>query len=651
MKIENQDLTSLLNLEWLETNGIGGYASSSVVGANTRKYHGLLVAANNPPADKKILIAKVEERVLSKNAYSDLSVNKYVGAVHPTGQQFLKEFNRLPVATWEYGGKGWSLQKKLFMVPGSNTTVLIYENTSKKSFEIEVHPLLVFKNFHAAFSKNDFDFYYEKAGNHIKIHAYPDSMPFFMDWSQGEFLEDRAWYENIKLEKEEYRGQESIEDYYRIGYLKTDLKKGQHLKLVFTTEESFLDKTAHDLEKSKLKHLESLRDKKIQDTFYNDLLISGNQFLIDRKSTNSKSIIAGYHWFMDWGRDSMISMRGLAIATGDKYASKSILSTFTKYLDQGMLPNRFPDEDGQDVEYNTIDATLWLFVALYEYHKKFGDAAYIEENISALENILLAHVRGTRYDIHVTPEGFLWGGEQGWQLTWMDAKVDGYVVTPRIGCPVEINALWYNALCIYEEFCESSYFGVHKEIGGIKERFKSNFADYFLKDEGYLNDVVIPNQDPDKSFRPNQLYAISLPFSILNKAKEKTILAQVGDKLLTHYGLRSLEMDNPEFKGTYAGNQWDRDTAYHQGTVWPFLLMEYWQAYLNVNGSNKETRKAVVKALEPLKNHFYNADCIMGISEIFDGKSPYSGRGCIQQAWSVAALIKLYSEHKLHEIE
>ncbi len=496
MNIENQDLTSLLNLEWLETNGIGGYASSSVVCANTRKYHGLLVAPNNPPADKKILVAKVEERILFKNAYSDLSVNQYVGSVHPTGQQFLKEFNRLPMATWEYGGEGWRLRKKLFMVPGSNTTVLIYENTSKDSCEIEVHPLLVFKSFHAVFSKNDFDFYYEKDDKHIKIHAYPDSMPFYVDWSQGEFIEDRAWYENFKLEKEEYRGQESIEDYYRIGYLKSDLKPGQRLKLVFTTEDSLLGKAAPDLEKKKLKHLESLRDEKIKDSFYNDLLISGNQFLIERKSTNSKSIIAGYHWFMDWGRDAMISMRGLTIATGDKNASKSILSTFIKYLDKGMLPNRFPNEDGQDVEYNTIDATLWLFIALYEYHKKFGDAAYIEENLSALEAILLAHIRGTRYDIHVTPEGFLWGGEEGWQLTWMDAKVDGYVVTPRIGCPVEINALWYNALCIYEEFCESSYFTIHEEIGGIKEKFKSNFSDYFLNDEGYSERRSYSNSRP-----------------------------------------------------------------------------------------------------------------------------------------------------------
>lgn len=651
MKIENQDLTALLNLEWLETNGIGGYASSSVVCANTRKYHGLLVAPNNPPADKKFLVSKVEERILLKNVYSDLSVNQYVGAIHPTGQQFLKEFNRLPIATWEYGGKGWSLRKKLFMVPGSNTTVLVYENKSKNSFEIEIHPLLVFKDFHATFSKNDFDFYYEEEDKHIKIYAYPDSMPFFIDWSQGEFVEDRAWYENFKLEKEEYRGQQSIEDYYRIGYLKTELKQGQHLKLVFTTEDSLLDKAASGLEKKKLKHIESLRDEKIKDSFYNDILISGNQFLIDRKSTNSKSIIAGYHWFMDWGRDAMISMRGLTIATGDKNSSKSILSTFLKYLDKGMLPNRFPNQDGQDVEYNTIDATLWLFIAMYEYHKKFGDAAYIEENLSALENILLAHIRGTRYDIHVTPEGFLWGGEEGWQLTWMDARVDGYVVTPRIGCPVEINAIWYNALCIYEEFCKNSSCEVHEDICGIKEKFKSNFAEYFLNDDGYLNDVVIPTQDPDKIFRPNQIYAISLPFSILNKEREKDILAQVGDKLLTNYGLRSLDMGNPEFKGNYAGNQWDRDTAYHQGTVWPFLLMEYWQAYMKVNGPNKESRKAVVKAFEPLKNHFYNSNCIIGISEIFDGKSPSTGRGCVQQAWSVAALIKLYSEHKLYEIE
>lgn len=537
------------------------------------------------------------------------------------------------------------------MVPNSNTTVLVYENTSKNSFEIEIHPLLVYKSLHSTFSKNDFDFYYEKEDKHMKIYAYPDSMPFFIDWSKGEFVEDRAWYENFKVEKEEYREQQSVEDYYRIGYLKTTLKRGQRLKLVFTTEDTQLDRAVSGLEKKKMKHIERLGNKEIKDTFYNDLLFSGNQFLIDRKSTNSKSIIAGYHWFMDWGRDAMIAMRGLTIATGDQKSSKSILSTFLKYLDGSMLPNRFPNQKGNDVEYNTIDASLWLFIAMYEYHKRFDDAAFIEENLGTLENILLAHIRGTRYDIHVTPEGFIWGGKEGLQLTWMDARVDGYVVTPRIGCPIEINALWYNALCIYKQFCDNGYTEVHDEISGIRERFKSNFTEHFLNEEGYLNDVVIPTQGPDKKFRPNQIYAISLPFSILGKESEREILKQVGEKLLTDYGLRSLATDDPEFNGHYGGNQWDRDTAYHQGTVWPFLLMDYWQAYIKVNGANKESKKAIVKGFEPLKEHFYNTNCIMGISEIFDGESPTEGRGCIQQAWSVAALLKLYAEHQLYDIE
>ena len=651
MNFNNVDFNHLLNLEWLETNGIGGYASSSVIGANTRKYHGLLVAPKNPPADKKILVEKVEERILFNNNYSDLSVNEYAGAIHPQGHKFLKDFNRLPIATWIYSGKGWNLQKKLFMIPNSNTTVLVYENTSNKSFKMEVHPLLAFKELHHTFSKNNFDFYYKKNEKHLKVYAYPDCIPFFVDWSKGEFIEDRAWYENFKLRKEDYRGQPCIEDYYRIGYITTELKKGQKLKIVFTTEDQFLNKRLSELESKKLNHIEKLQNKEIKNAFYNDLLVSGNQFLIDRKSTNSKSIIAGYHWFTDWGRDTMIAMRGLTIATGNQNASKSILSTFIGYIKDGMLPNRFPNYSDQEVEYNTIDATLWLFISLYEYHKKFKDTKFVKDNLQILENILLAHINGTKFNIHVTPEGFLWGGKEGWQLTWMDAKVDGHVVTPRIGCPVEINALWYNALCIYVEFCGSSKHILKEEIIQVKKHFESNFNNHFLNDSGYLNDVVIPLQEPDSSFRPNQIYAVSLPFAILKKDQEKVILKQIEEKLITGYGLRTLSKDHPDFKGNYGGNQWDRDVAYHQGIVWPYLLMEYWQAFFKIHGTNKNIRKKVIKALQPLKEHFYNNNCIMGISEIFDGESPNEGRGCIQQAWSVAAILKLYTEFKLYELE
>jgi len=493
MNLKKKEISELLNQEWIETNSLGSYSSSSIVGANTRKYHGLLVAAHNPPTERKVLVAKIEERIFSGDTIDDISVNQYTGAMHPHGYQFLNSFERRPIATWIYQGKGWKLSKKIFMVPGSNTTVVIYENIGAKAFDIEAHPLLEHKDYHWTMHENDFDFYYENVKSGIKVHPYPDSPPLFIGWNKGNFIEDRAWYKNVELHREAYRGQESIEDYYRIGFIKATLDVGQKISLTLTTEENMVAKRTSDLEKKAIKFVASLHSNKIKDSFYNDLLISGNQFVVDRASTNSKTIIAGYHWFTDWGRDTMIAMRGLSIAIGDQKTSKSILSTFFKYVNKGMLPNRFPDYDGQEVEYNTIDATLWLFVALYEYQKKFEDQKFINDNIKTLEEILLYHIKGTLYNIHLTEEGFISGGEEGWQLTWMDAKVGNYVATPRIGSPIEINALWYNAMCVYEELCGGCDVKIHEIIGDTKKKFRKNFKARFLNEEGYLNDVIKKN--------------------------------------------------------------------------------------------------------------------------------------------------------------
>lgn len=651
MDLENENLESLINKEWLETNGLGGYASSSICGANTRKYHGLLVASLNPPADRRVLVSKVEERIIESMQCYDISVNQYPNTIHPQGHQYLKSFERRPISNWLYEGKNWQLRKKIFMVPHSNTTVVVYENTGDWEFDIELHPLLVNKDYHSTSRENHFDFYYEMGKSSMKVHAYPDSAPLFLNWSKGSFKESRAWYKNIELSKEQYRGQDFVEDYYRIGYITTPLKPGQQISLLMTTDETMVGKKTAVLEKKIVQFLHSLKNQKAQNTFYDDLLVSGNQFLVNRASIQSKTVVAGYHWFTDWGRDTMIAMRGLTIATGDQETSKSLLTTFLKYLDQGMLPNRFPDYEGQEIEYNTIDATLWLFIVMYEYHQKFKDQDFIERHLKDLEGALLCHITGTRYNIHLTEEGFIYGGQDGWQLSWMDARVNGHVVTPRIGCPIEINALWYNAMSIYEYFCGGCDLKLHKDIVTVKNKFTKNFKAYFLNEDGYLNDVVIPNEKLDRSFRPNQIYAVSLPFPLLTKTEEKNVVDLVGKKLLTDYGLRTLNREDSQFKGHYGGNQWDRDNAYHQGTVWPFLLMEYWQAFLKTNNYTVRSKEQVLLALKPLKEHFYHANGIHAISEIFDGENPKDGRGCMQQAWSVAALIKLYAEHQLYNMK
>ena len=642
---DNQALDKFLNQEFLLTNGIGGYSSSSISFSNTRKYHGLLVAASNPPTQRNILVHKLEERVKVDDQYSDLSTNVYESVVHPHGYTHLKDFQRLPIATWTYEGEGWKLSKEVMMAKDSNTTMVVYKNLGKTSLDLELHPLFSHRDYHSILRKNDrYDFYYAALDNGLKIHPYLHCPATYCQYSKGEFTEDRAWYQNFQYDRETYRGMDANEDSYRIGFVTQSLTAGATAHILFTDDEKKLKIKPATLRKQVIANHKAKAKAAGKKDFLRDLLISGDQFLVTRASTKSKTILAGYHWFTDWGRDTMIAMRGLTISANRKKESESILKTFFKYLDRGMLPNRFPDQ-GEEVEYNTIDATLWLFIVMYEYFQKFGDKVFIKKYIRDLESIIKHHIKGTRYGIHVNEQGFLQGGEDGVQLTWMDAKVNDYVVTPRIGCPVEINVLWYNTLKIFNEL--SSIIGYQADVDiqtGIK-LLEKNFKPAFLNQAAYLNDYIDARGKANSDFRSNQIYAVSLPFSLLTAKEEKQIVKLVGEKLLTDYGLRSLDQDNQAFVAVYQGNQWSRDTSYHQGTVWTFMIGEYLEAYLKVNKYSKKAKVEVAKMLQPLKAHFYEHECIHGISEIFDGREPQQGRGCIQQAWSVAAIIKLCMDH------
>lgn len=644
-------MSNLFSKEWIVTNGLGGYASSTVDGANTRRYHGLLVASLEPPVNRKVLVAKVEERILQNNVYFDLSTNQYPGVVYPQGNKYIRDFKVCPFPTWQYEVEGWNLQKQIFMVQGSNTTCLVYTNTGTDTLHLEVHPLYAFVDFHTTFQENGVtDFYSENHGNSLKTYPKYGSDPIYTGWNRGVFIEARTWYKNVLLPRERKRGLNDRCDYYRIGYVKSELRPKEQLTLYFSLDEDIIGKDVLALGKKEKRRQDVSTDVKATSDFYEDLQRSGNQFLVHRKSTNGMSIIAGYHWFADWGRDTLIAMRGLTITPGNQKASKSILSTFLVHLDRGMLPNKFPDYAGDPVKYNTMDATLWLFVALYEYYKKFKDDAFITKHLKSLQTILDYHINGTRYNIHVTPEGFLYGGENGVQLTWMDAIVNGKVITPRIGCPVEINALWYNALKIYEYFCSTLKLGIDEAYIQIIGRFESNFINHFMNPAGTLYDVIVPNVSKDNSFRPNQLYALSLPFTVLDNESQKKVFEAVRSRLYTSYGMRTLDMDDPHFQGVYTGCRVQRDDAYHQGTVWPFLLYEYYKVFFQLYGESKANKKRVVAELADLRNHFYSDRGVHCISEIFDGKDPQSGKGTIQQAWSISALLKLYSDYGLDKV-
>ena len=642
------DIKVLLNQEFLITNGIGGYASSSICFANTRKYHGLLISSSNPPTERNLVVHKLEERVRVADSVDDLSVNKYGEKVYPDGYNFLKSFERQPIATWSYKSAKWSLEKEIMMLPGSNTTIVRYTNTGKSDFEIELHPLLTHRDYHSIMGENDYDFYYESMDSGMKVYPYPNSTPTFCKWSKGGLVEDRAWYKGFHYPKSAYRGIDASEDSYRIGYVVTQLKAGESMHMVFSDDEKKLTTNPDTLTKQLKETYTSVTEKAQGNAFLTDLLMSGEQFLVDRKSTKSKTILAGYHWFTDWGRDTMIAMRGLTISPGRKEETESLLNTFFKYLDEGMLPNRFPDYAGQEVEYNTIDATLWLFVVMYDYYEKFGDKKFVKKYLPQLEEIIEKHVKGARYNIKLNELGFIEGGQEGWQLTWMDARVNDYVVTGRAGGPVEINTLWYNGLKTYNHLSKETGRKAKIDVANYIKLIEKNFKKYFWNEKGYLNDYIEFDGRVNTDFRCNQIYGVSLPFVLLNEEEQKQLVDSVEDKLYTDYGLRTLDQEDSQFKPIYAGNAWDRDTSYHQGTVWPFFIAPFLEAYLKVNKYSQKSKKEVVKKLKSLEDHFYTKDCIHAVSEIFDGAKPEDGRGCVNQAWSVAGIIKLYFDHELH---
>lgn len=651
--MNHTDVKLLTSREWLVSNGLGGFASSTIVGQNTRRYHGLLTASLVPPTQRMVTVSKVEEKVYTGSKELALSTNQYPDVTHPQGYQYLDSFERFPLPKMNFRLNPGFLSKTIFMVYGQNTTVVEYHNDSDRKIQLALNPLYTYRDYHSLLRKNDyFDFYYElqKEGK-LKIYPHYGSQPIYCYFNKGVFEEARNWYFNMEFARESDRGLDNQEDVYSLGKITVTLEAQEKIFLIFSMEDiSGLAKNPEALKEVELKRQAEIIAPYPAHAFLRDLILSGEQFIVHRASTKSDSILAGYPWFSDWGRDTMIALRGLCLSLHKPEQVRSILKTFLKYTNQGMFPNRFPDYEGEVIGYNTMDATLWLFVVLYEYVQAFGEDEFIKSNMGIFEEIIQHHLKGTRYDIQATPEGFLYGGDEKTQLTWMDARIGNYTVTPRWGCPIEINALWYNALKTFQFLCNRLGQKVPTEIVQVSNNFEKHFKTHFWNPDGYLYDVIIPSKRSDASIRPNQIYALSLPFSVLNEAEEKQVLEVVTEYLYTDFGLRTLSQNHADFKPMYQGSPWDRDTAYHQGTVWPFLIGEYWIAYLKVHKYSEEAKRSVLEGLEALKKHFYENEAIGGISEIFDGALPERGKGTIHQAWSVSNLIKLFMDYQLYEL-
>lgn len=632
--------------EFIVTNGIGGYASSTLSGCNTRKYHGLLVASLNPPVDRQVIVSKTEEYIVREDgSFIHTATNQYADCLYPEGYQLMTKFSRKPFPLMEFEAEGYAFGKQLFMPYGSNTTIVEYFNFGLTPITLNIHPLWVFRNHHTVQKEDSFfNFYFDFKHDGIILYPHFNSIPVYWKFSKGTFTKDQNWYKGAVYSHEIDRGFDGVEDRHQIGFVTVTLQPGESCYHTYTTEDSMMYEDPAALKYKEELRLKQLVPSYVVNEFLQDLIVAGDQFVVKRNSTHSTTILAGYHWFTDWGRDTMISMLGLTISLQKKEESASIIKTFINYVSEGMLPNRFPDKDEDEPEYNTIDGTLWLFVALYEYYNQFQDNHLIKQVYPVLTSIIAYHIRGTRYGIHVTDKGFLRGGDENTQLTWMDAKIGDHTVTPRNGSPVEINALWYNALSIYEYFSAHLHMTPDESYIQIKENCKNNFKNHFVNKLGYLNDIYNDDGSVDESIRPNQLYVLSLPFSLIDDEDlQKSILEITKEELFTPLGLRTLSPRDEKFRATYEGDGWSRDTAYHQGTTWPFLISEYMIALLKTNNYSDDAKQECWRIVQGYANHFYNNAGIHCISEIADGLTPYEGKGCIHQAWSISALIRTLS--------
>lgn len=637
------NLDAASNREWLETNYLGGFASGTVSGLHTRRYHGLLTAALQPPVGRTLLLSKLEETLVIGDRRYDLSANRYGGGViHPRGFESLRSFRLDPFPIFHYVVQDVEIEKSIFLVNHENTVVVQYFVRASKAAEahLEIRPLIAFRDYHSTTHENSsLNRWVENRGDLAVVKPYESEPALYIAHEGGIFAPEGFWYRNFEYSVEQERGLDSSEDLFSPFGLKFELHDRYRIPIIASTE----PREARNAMRYREAEIERRRSVVAvspgADPFVQSLAAASDQFVAACRTGHT--IIAGYHWFGDWGRDTMIALPGISLALGRPDLARSILLQFAQHLSQGMLPNRFPD-GGEAPEYNTVDATLWLFEAV----QSLNDPDFIREHLyEKLVEVIDWHVRGTRYSIRVDDDGLLLSGEPGVQLTWMDAKVGDWVVTPRHGKPVEIQALWYNALRIVQRFSEQFGFVPNaNRFGVMAERARRSFLDQFWNEaEGCLFDVVGPH-GVDASIRPNQVFAISLTFPLLDAARAERVLAVVERELLTPVGLRSLSPSDPNYKGRYEGDPWHRDGAYHQGTVWPWLMGPFLTAYIRVHGDSGRARAE--GWLRGMESHLGEAG-LGQISEIFDGDSPHAPRGCIAQAWSVAELLRAAAEDVL----
>ena len=655
---------SAVRREWLVTNGLGGFASGTVAGLNTRRYHGLLVAALSPPQQRTLAVAKIDTRACYDGTGYPLFTNEFgAGTVDPHGYRCIESFqldHLIPVWTWALADA--RLQQRIWMDHGHNTVRLSFTLArAAGTVTLTATPLVAWRDFHGHM-RGGGEVATDPIAGGVAVRAEAGAPPCRIVADRGAFRPDPEWYWEFRHRMEAERGLDAAEDLFSPGTFTCALAPGETVTVTCSLEDVAADGGRESLARERARQADLLRALPAEEpAWVRHLALAADQFVVRRSLADGpgptgpagSTIIAGYPWFGDWGRDTMIALPGLTLSTGRAEIAADILRTFRRYLDRGMLPNRFPDEIDPGAaapEYNTVDATLWYFHAVHEYLRYSGDRALIEELFPSLEEIVDRHRRGTRHAIRVdADDGLLYAGEPGVQLTWMDARVGDWVVTPRIGKPVEVNALWHNALRVMADLAHR--LGA-AEDGARYRAAAEQAADSFRRRfwyaaGGYLHDVIDgPEGEPaadgrrcDHRLRPNQIFAVSLPFPLLADAQAKAVVDACARRLWTSYGLRSLAPDDPDYIGRYGGGPAERDAGYHRGTVWGWLLGPFATAHYRVYRDPAAARGI----LAPLKDHL--ADAGLGsISEIFDGDPPHLPGGCVAQAWSVAEVLRAWRQ-------
>jgi predicted glycogen debranching enzyme len=649
--------------EWLVTNGLGGYASGTVSGVVTRRYHGLLVASLPAPLGRMVMLNHLLERVrLPDRRVLWLGDEDEVAGpnVADTTEHLLEFRLELGLPVWLYELGGVTIEKRVLMPHGQNTVHVTYALADGDApVRLTLRPSVQFRGYEAPVNAaTDLRYALSAEEDRYELSADADLPPLRLSLRghRAALTLDAVGAGAVPYQMEANRGYEAAGALWSPGYFRADLSPDRPVTLIASTEswdtiQALTPERAADAEHERRRQLLKMAESSSAHPVTSELVLAADQFIITPAGRAEESararaagehvrtVIAGYHWFNDWGRDTMISLEGLALCTRRYREAAYILRTFGHYVRDGLIPNMFPDGAREGL-YHTADATLWFFHAVERYVRHTGDAGTLQALLPTFLDIARYHVEGTRFGIGMDPEdGLLRQGQEGYQLTWMDAKVDDWVVTPRRGKAVEINALWYNALRLLDRWTTDLGGGSGTDFAALADRVSASFNDRFwFEDAGHLYDVVDGEFGDDGACRPNQVFAISLDYPVLDRSRWHAVLNVVRDRLLTPVGLRSLAPGHPDYKSKYYGDLRARDAAYHQGTVWGWLIGPYVDAWLKVY---PDDRAGAHRLLEGFVAHLDEA-CVGSISEIFDAEAPFVPRGCVAQAWSVAEVLRCF---------